>query len=246
MKVFVISLPGATIRRSNSASQLREANIEFDFFDAHTGEQALANGYAGRIDESRWLLNTGRGTTAAEIGCYSSHRALWSRCVEMDEPLMIMEDDFDLSDRFAEAVREAELAIDNFGFIRLQTERRACKRMVQPCGDMTLVRYTKAPHSLMCYALAPRLARTLVARTATMKAPVDVVIKKYWEFDHALYGLMPYTVDESHLSPDSCIPNRNKTEKDMVTRLRRVTTKTSWHLRRAWFNFSLGLRTTES
>jgi len=246
MKVFVISLPGATNRRSSSTGQLQKANIEFEFFDAHTGEQALANGYAGNIDESCWLLNTGRGSTPAEIGCFSSHRALWARCVEMDEPLMIMEDDFDLSDRFAEAVREAELAIDSFEFIRLQAERRARKRMVQPCGDMKLVRYTKAPHSLMCYALAPRLARTLVDRTETMDAPIDIVIKKYWEFEHALYGLMPYSVDESHLSPDSCIPNRSKTKKNLVTGIRRVTTKMSWHVRRIRFNSSQSSRSTDS
>jgi len=246
VKIYIISLPGAASRRSHSAGQLQDANVEFEFFDAHTGQQALANGYEGRIDHKRWLLDTGRDSTPAEIGCFSSHRALWARCVEMDEPLMIMEDDFDLSDRFAEAVHETERAIDKFGFIRLQTERRARKRKVQRCGDMTLVCYTKAPHSLMCYAIGPRLARSLVDRTETMDAPVDVVVKKYWEFDHALYGLMPYSVDESHLSPDSCIPSRLKTKKNLITGIRRVTTKMSWHVRRIRFNFSQSSRSTGS
>ena len=98
------------------------------------GEQVLADRYFERCDEEEWLLNTGHPMALGEVGCFASHRSMWQKCVELGEPLMIMEDDFQLLPGFAGAVEKVAENISDCGFIRLQTETRARKQRVAVHG----------------------------------------------------------------------------------------------------------------
>ena len=232
MKLYVISLPDARERRERAAIQLADAGIKFEFFDALRGEQAIAEGHFERYDADEWLLNTGREVTPAEIGCFASHRSMWQKCVELGEPVMIMEDDFQLLPGFVGAVQQVTGLIEDFGFIRLQDEKRARKERVAESGACTLWRYTKAPHSCMCNAIAPSVAERFVEMTRVAREPVDVFVKKFWQHGQAIYGLTPYTVTESCLSPKSCIPERDKAHKTLKVRSTRFLRKCSWEVQR--------------
>ena len=232
MRLFVISLPEARERRERAAAQLADAGIPFEFFDALRGEPALAEGHFDGCDADEWLLNTGRQATLAEIGCFASHRAMWKKCVELGEPLMIMEDDFQLLPGFAGAVQEVARNIERFGFIRLQDETRALKVRVAGCGDYTLWRYTKGPHSTMCNGIAPEVAERFVELTRVAREPVDVFIKKFWEHGQPIYGLTPYTVTESRLSRKTFIPNRGKVRKSLRVASARFLRKCGWEVQR--------------
>ncbi len=232
MKLFVISLPEARERRERAAAQLADAGLAFEFFDALRGEQAMAERYFEGCDADEWVLNTGRRVTPAEIGCFASHRAVWQKCAELGEPLMIMEDDFKLLPEFAGAVQEVARHIDEFGFIRLQDETRARKERVGECGDYTLWRYTKVPHSCMCNSITPEVAHRFVAMTRVAREPVDVFIKKFWEHGQPIYGLTPYTVTESRLSRKTFIPHREKAHKSLKVASTRFLRKCSWEMRR--------------
>ena len=232
MKIFVISLPNAVERRERAARQLDELGLAFEFFDALRGEQVMAEGYFERCDEEEWLLNTGHPMSRGEVGCFASHRSMWERCVELGEPLMIMEDDFQLLPGFAGAVGKVDENIAECGFIRLQSETRARKRRVAVQGDYTLWRYTKVPHSTMCNGMTPEVARSLVAQTRAIYEPVDVFIKKYWVHGQPIYGLTPYTVTESALSQQTCILHREKVKKGIRRSTRRFLRKCGWEVRR--------------
>ena len=232
MKLYVISLPDAEERRERATIQLAHAGIPFEFFEALRGEQAMAEGHFERCDDDEWLLNTGREVTPAEIGCFASHRSMWQKCVELGEPIMIMEDDFQLLPGFVDAVEQAARNIDECGFIRLQDETRARREQVAKRGQFRLWRYTKAPHSMMCNAITPEVAQRFVEMTRVACEPVDVFIKKFWEHGQPIYGLTPYTVTESRLSRKTCIPDRHKACKDLKVRSTRLLRKCSWEVRR--------------
>ena len=232
MKLYVISLPDAEERRKRATIQLADAGIPFEFFDAMRGEQAIAERHFERCDDVDWLLNTGREVTPAEIGCFASHRSMWQMCVELGEPIMIMEDDFQLLPGFADAVNKVARNVDEFGFIRLQDETRARRERVSEQGRYTLWRYTKAPHSSMCNAIAPEVAQRFVDMTRVAREPVDVFLKKFWEHGQPIYGLTPYTVTESSLSRKTCIPDREKARKCLKVRSTRFLRKCSWEVHR--------------
>ena len=232
MKIFVISLPDADARRERAARQLEELGLAFEFFDAMRGDQVMADGYFDRCDEEEWLLNTGHPMSPGEVGCFASHRSMWQKCVDLGEPIMIMEDDFQLLPGFAEAVQQVADNILEFGFIRLQTETRARKQRVASRGDYTLWRYTKVPHSCMCNSITPKVAQSLVEQTRVVYEPVDVFIKKFWVHRQPIFGLTPYTVTESTLSQDTYILHREKVPKGFGRSARRFLRKCSWEVER--------------
>jgi len=232
MKIFVISLPDAEARRERAARQLEELGLAFEFFDAMRGDQVMADGYFDRCDEEEWLLNTGHPMSPGEVGCFASHRSMWQKCVDLDEPIMIMEDDFQLLPGFAEAVQQVADNILEFGFIRLQTETRARKQRVARRGDYTLWRYTKVPHSCMCNSITPRVAQSLVEQTRVIYEPVDVFIKKFWVHGQPIFGLTPYTVTESTLSQQTYILHREKVPKGIARSTQRFLRKCSWEVKR--------------
>lgn len=232
MKIFVISLPDALERRERAARQLGELGLAFEFFDAMRGEQVMADGYFDGCDEEEWLLNTGHPMSLGEVGCFASHRSMWQKCVELGEPIMIMEDDFQLLPGFADAVEKVAGNISDCGFIRLQSETRAKKQRVAALGDYTLWRYTKVPHSCMCNSVTPEVAQNLVEQTNAIYEPVDVFIKKFWVHGQTIFGISPYTVTESTLSQETYILHREKVPKGFVRSTRRFLRKCSWEAQR--------------
>ena len=239
IEVFVISLDDADDRRENAREQLGDAGIDFQFYDAVRGDDAMTDGHLEACDDYDWVLHCGRVVTSGELGCYASHRNLWKKCVELDRPILVMEDDFRLLDGFADAVREIDRQIGRLGFMRLQSETRAKHVKIGTSGDFELRRYTYAPHSMMCYGIAPRVAKSWVEQTRTVCEPVDVFAKQFWRHGQPLYALAPYTVTESTLSIDSCIRGRKKRNKGFATSLKRFGKKAAWHLKRLRFNLAI-------
>jgi glycosyl transferase family 25 len=239
--IFVISLDDATERRQSASRQLDALGLSFEFFDAVRGDEALSGGYVDDSIDYDWILNCGRTPTRGELGCYSSHRALWKKCVELGRPILIMEDDFKLLEDFPAAVEQVEQQIGRYGYLRLQTETRAKHVRVGDAGHFDVRRYTYAPHSLMCYGITPAVAARWVELTSTAREPVDIFVKKFWHHGQPLYGLYPYTVTESALSVATSIRGRReKPRKDFATAARRFMTKVGWAFGRVSFNLRHG------
>lgn len=237
MQIFIINLSSATDRRISAAKQLSNAGLTYKFFDALTGNQSWQP-YFQSYDEQQYLINTGRTVTSGEIGCYASHRALWQKCVDLNQPIMIMEDDFLLKENFRAAFHETEKLIARYGYIRLQNERKGKRKLVKSSGSFNLVYYTKMPHSLMCYALSPDIAKQFIENSIHLTAPVDVMIKKIWDHKQRLYGLLPYPVVEHELSIETLIPGRIKPKKSLKIKFLRFYTKITWVIKRIIFTIT--------
>jgi len=237
MNIFVISLEKSVDRRKHVLEQFSKTNLDFTFFNAIAPENGFSE-YFDSYNEEEYLLNTGRKATNGEIGCYASHLALWKQCVENNEPILIMEDDFILDNRFTEAVAKTKTLIQQYGYIRLQVEHRGKYIMALKEEDFSLVYYTKMPHSLMCYAISPTIAKNFIAKAKYLEAPVDVMIKKIWSHKQRLYGLLPYTVDDSSHHYSTNIPGRIKQPKSFRIKLLRFFRKISWIYKRIAFTFN--------
>ncbi len=236
LPIHVISLANARERRDRARRELDAQSVDFEFFAALDGERGAE--LFGRCDEEAFVLHTGRLPTPGEIGCFASHKALWQRCAEFGEPLLIMEDDFKLTAEFAAAVAAAGELVGDLGLVRLQDERRGASTPVMHYQGFQLERYTKPPHCTMCYALNPGVAGRLVGLHADFRAPVDVMMKHVWTYDNPMYCLTPYTVTGNEFSFGSIIGKRSKTSKTPAVRVRRFLLKAGWQAQRLRFNFS--------
>lgn len=236
MRVYVINCRRHEERRATARSKLDQAGVRFEFFDGLCADDARSRELFGTIDEREFLINTGRQVTDGEIGCYASHRELWKLAAERDEPVVIMEDDFELLGDFNATLKVVSSLIGRAGFIRLQTDLRAKKCRSLEVGEFQLCRFTKPPHGLMCYSLSPQVARRFVAATCVLDAPVDIFTKKYWEHGQPMYVLTPYAVGPSPHHGNTTIAGRQKTAKPLPVATRRFLRKAVSYLKRWRFN----------
>ena len=98
MKIFVINLQRATERRVSAARQLTALDLDYQFFEAVECPSEASRQFRD-FDRWRYSLHTRRRPMRGEIGCYASHLRLWKICVELGEPIVVLEDDFQLSER---------------------------------------------------------------------------------------------------------------------------------------------------
>ena len=146
MKHYVINLRR---RPDRLALFKKQANHRFSYevFAAIDGRDV------GHLQQNVWpkwidpILN--REMNAGEIGCLVSHFALWQKCIELDEPIVIFEDDIQLLDYDPDTI---ERQLEDYDFIYLS---RNLMSVDEP--DMPGYSYWAC-----AYALTPAAARHLV------------------------------------------------------------------------------------
>ena len=130
-------------------------------------------------------INARRPPLASEIACYASHRAVWCRCVELGDPVVVLEDDFRLLPSFASALPRLAALTREFGFIRIQSLQRARRRFIPNVvrNDRELARHYLAdvPLCMLAYSISPSAAAALIEGSACLKAPVDRFMQRTWE-----------------------------------------------------------------
>jgi glycosyl transferase family 25 len=243
MRIFVINLEISKDRRASIAAQLDPLPIAYSFLDAI--DERRGYDFFTAYDEKKHLANTGRTASATEVGCFASHRCLWSHCVSLQQPIVIMEDDAELEGNFAAALKEAEKLIHRYGFIRLQSHgpaRHVRKTQVEEAGQFKLHYCARFPFGAMAYAISPEVAAAFVDKSRVLAGPVDVFIKKFWEHGQPLFALSPSCVKGSALCASSTIKHRKKSTTGGRLRAARILMKLKGLIRRARFNRSHGRR----
>ncbi len=220
MKIIVISLVSSVKRRAAAKKQLDALGLEYEFLDAvdgRTSNHFLLN----RYDEKGFLIHYGRPASRGELGCYASHYLIWQRCAESNESVLVLEDDFLLSDKFTDALTICDQLIMRYGFIRLQPTTKSKSYLIKTIGAFSLVKFTKAPQATLCYVLSPAVARKFINKSLSFAYPVDVFIRHFWLHKVPLFGLTPYTADAGELAVDSIIGTRAKVKKSLSVVLQR-------------------------
>jgi glycosyl transferase, family 25 len=100
MNILVINLPNATERLEFQRTQMTRVGLEFERVEAVRGQDIDDNYY------HRMAATGPRLMTRNEVGCFLSHLRCWEKCVELDEPVLILEDDAVLSSNFFDLVKE--------------------------------------------------------------------------------------------------------------------------------------------
>lgn len=224
MEIIVISLVSSRKRRASAQRQLDALCLEFEFLDAVDGRTS-AHPLLNRYDEKKFLIHYGRPANKGELGCYASHYLAWQRAVELNEPVLVLEDDFQLTDKFCAALEICEQLIERQGYIRLQETRKSKATFEKQVGEFSLVKYTKAPQGGLCYALTPEVAKRFIAHSQEFIYPLDVFVRHFWLHKVPLYGLTPYVADGGVLATDSVIGKRVKVRKSLPVMAQRFLHK---------------------
>ncbi len=220
MKVLLISLATSTERRRKAMQVLEQNNIEYEILDAvdgRLGEHPLLR----RYNEAKFILHRGRSALPGELGCYASHLLAWEKAVELDQPIVVLEDDFILSDKFTFLIQQAYQWIEKYGFIRIEPWRTRRFFTVENNQGIKLVKFLKVPQCTTGYIISPRCAQRFIDTSQEMILPVDVFIRNSYLHKQAIYGLEPSPVKPGN-AKTSTIGNRKNKINDINVRVKKT------------------------
>ncbi len=192
MKAFIINLSKIESSRS-TAVKVKEAldsfNIENEFFEGSYGDEALAAFKAqGRqcypwgvkgptrlySEEEKQCIEDNPGV----LGCFYSHYRLWEKCVELNEPIMIFEDDV-LFTRGFHPVEWKDVLILVLG--NPQKSDKYMPFLTSPTGEPRAEDYYQASlPGTPGYAIKPHAAKKLVETYKKHFLKSDNAINKHF------------------------------------------------------------------
>ncbi|MCG9626004.1 glycosyltransferase family 25 protein [Vibrio mediterranei] len=174
MKIFVLSLLRSPDRRERIGRLLAEQNIEFKFFnaiDGSEGEHPLWENYNHK--KRKWLIS-GKRPSRGELGCYASHYLLWSKCVELQQPIVVIEDDARVNSNLKQHLDNIENGVKKYSFLRLERKISKCRTTVVESFLGGCVSYMSDNSGGTCgYALTPKAAEALMLNSRVWCMPVD-------------------------------------------------------------------------
>lgn len=196
MKIFVISLKRSEDRRIAIKSQFDALNMEFEFFDAIDGRVEPPHPLFSKYNYFRRLwFTSGKMPSKGELGVYASHYSLWKRCIELNEPFIILEDDAVVQTIFPKYVPLISDKIQDYGFLRLEAKAYKGQLHEKESGEGYMVAFLTANFDgLRCYAISPAAARQLVGHSQVWCMPVDNYVGSLYLHGMPSYILHPPVV----------------------------------------------------
>lgn len=227
MKIYVVNMARSTDRKQRISELLSGIGLEFEFFSAIDGRVSEITGY----DNERRMKEKGHALTLGERGCFASHRALWKKCVSLQENMLILEDDIGLSDDFLAFFITADSLTSQYEYIRLG---RGPLKALPIFGayyslddrdekkSYSLVKYLRGPSCCHGYTLSPVAAEKFLRHSETWWWPVDDYMDSEHRHHVCDYGIEPPLVLQTDLPSEIGYAEReHKGRRRLDARLRK-------------------------
>jgi glycosyl transferase family 25 len=177
-------------RRKKFAADAADAGLAWEFFDAHTGiDRALS------YDPAAAEALNGRTLLPGELGCYSSHAALWQRLIADDavDQYIVLEDDVVVDWTALRLLHSRRIAEDGHDYIRLfhkHPSRRLLRRRNYLKRGLFLLELLDMAFGTQGYVLNKAAAARFLKSGRQVIRPVDDHMDRYW--DHGVPNLALY------------------------------------------------------
>lgn len=185
----------AAERRAAFTARARRASVPWRFFNARTD---LAAGLA--YDAEAVERNKGRQLTSGEIGCYSSHYAIWQEIVVRGIPqCVVLEDDTIVDWAFLAALAATDLAACDMPYLRLYAKLPAFSRTIERDfiqHSRSVIEYVGHAYGTQAYALTLAGARAFLQACSTIQRPIDDQMDRSWEHGIRNLAVFPAPVIE--------------------------------------------------
>ena len=199
VRIFVVNLKKSIERKKYISKLLTSMDFNFEFFEAIDGSSSkldILDCYDENLSQSYRCKSLSKG----QIGCYASHYLLWQKCVELGEPILIIEDDIDIDKiNFIEFYNLAENLNSKYEFIRLSKHRRRkwTSKITLNSGNIKIHRANKGHMSTMGYFVSPDGAKKFIDNSLSWYMPVDIFMDRFWIHKAEPYGIEPALVFEN-------------------------------------------------
>ena len=231
--IFIINLERSPDRRVHIDQQFRGLGLSYEFFNAVDGKKD--HPLFSHYDAKKRLYCKGCQLSPGEVACFASHYLLWQRCIELQKPIVILEDDVVVAPEFAQVIKELPLVIDQFSYVRLFGLADDSYWAVRSYPFGQAVKYPKDPAGTQGYVISPQAAQKLILHAERWYLPVDIYLGRFWQHQVESIGLLPYRLKHSVL--ESTLSGwQGKIPLPLWFKLRRELLEASDTLRRYWHN----------
>lgn len=234
MKIFVINLKSSTERKKHVQQIL--SDIDFTFFEADNLSETPNHFIYKLYNPKKTQILKGYTLTTAELGCFASHVSLWKKCVQLDEPILILEDNIELLDDFKSYLSVIERLVNEYGILKLyDIYPRKHKVIRKVDSTYNVVSNLKGGCGTQAYVITPNVAASLLEKTDGFFEPVDDFIESEWRTKQTVYSLSPFLVKRSEVK--SSIGNRKiKDKANIKHQLYSELYRTYQKIRQAMYN----------
>lgn len=207
--ILLINLSASTGRLDDARRQFADAGLRFERIEAVDGRRMGEAEIAALCPDNSDSFYS--ALTPGEVGCYLSHLAALRTMVSRGLPTaVVFEDDFRLLPGFVPCLRELLALGDGLpDLVKLYGARRRGEVVRRLGCGAALVRSSSPPICSTSTLWTLRGARKMLAASASLRRPVDVQLKHWWEEDLDILWISPPSVEESpEHTPASTIGSR--------------------------------------
>jgi glycosyl transferase family 25 len=230
MKILVISGKNSTTRREKMAQQMRALGLEFEFMDAVMGTPEMRSepDYQAKFRK----IFFGYDLNPGEIGCYKSHLQACARAIELNQPVLVLEDDVFIKPDLVNFLDklEPEIYQHDFEILRLSGLHPKPQYKIKS-GQFEFVRFFRHPSSMVGYIIKPNAAKKFITFAKHIYLPIDDTLDRDYIHGLKVYGYQPYLI-EHDFSLQSEIGERRFKTKSLRLKLCKEPLKFWWAIRR--------------
>ncbi|MCG9693924.1 glycosyltransferase family 25 protein [Vibrio sp. Isolate22] len=229
-KIFVINLESSTERKENICHQLSELSLPFELFSAIDGRVSPPHRLLSLYNDSLSQTYRAKTLSPGQLGCYASHYLLWQKCVELNQPIIIIEDDALLfKEAFVNFIQDTSELPSNIECIRLfkNKRRQFSSYSIFQCSSTEIHKFTKGHMSATGYFLTPSGAKKLLVNSGEWYMAVDIYMDRFWKHNVECYG-----------TEVPCLTNDPKFDSDIGYEKRTRTRSLFKKCKREWFNLN--------
>lgn len=204
LPIFVINLDKSPDRLALISQQLNQQKLTFQRFAAIYGKDSPNHQVMQNYNLNKRLKVKGYPLNLGQLGCYASHYDLWKICVELNKPILIIEDDAILADDFTDkyhALIEFIQQDPNYfellylhGNITKNNPKILRKSLKIGGSKLNFYHYYKSIICTVSYIITPQGAKRLLNASNEIIYPVDDFMLRYYEHHLNFKVLVPAIV----------------------------------------------------
>jgi glycosyl transferase family 25 len=224
LKIVVLSLTSSLTRRQQITDKFANLDVKFEFLNAIDG-RTDTHPYLQNYHEHAFLKHRRRKAVPGELGCYVSHLLAWEKCIALNQPLLVLEDDAELTPDFMAGIKVLQTLADNVGYVRVEPLESKWVVTVWQQQHFSLVKQLKVGMCATGYLITPNAAKQLLKKATAICYPIDLFLKYTFIHQQTMYALCPPLVYPTHSDSIIGIEARKQRERGLGLQLQRFVYK---------------------
>ncbi|CRF45707.1 glycosyltransferase family 25 protein [Helicobacter heilmannii] len=143
------------------------------------------------------LKQEGVPMSLGELGCFASHYSLWQRCIELQEPLCVLEDDITLEPHFFDSLEYIQTHISSLHWVRLMCLfSDQIHTTPTQIPNIFAINHSTYGSGTQGYIIDPKAAKAFIQASKHWVMPVDCVMENTYLHGIKNYVYQPFAIRE--------------------------------------------------